>query len=679
MHQFHILGKINITMQHAIIASTPPPPDYPFDPCPDEYSILPFASDFGARRRAFFNFILQNPAPTNPKAPWHEIARLAAGATPHEGILSAGLDYIDARYDSADCSLLAYIRLLNQYRHHLRLSEDLIARAEKTILNFKYWPDEPGRDEMCTWTESHYILFATAGYLAGQLFPEGLFINSGLSGAEMMEKFRRPIQRWMDLRFYTGFSEWLSNVYYDEDLTALLCLVDFCKDEDIQRRAATLIDLLLFEITVNTYKGVFGSSHGRSYEPMLKWASQESITDTQKLLFGHGVFSGSDNMSAASFAVSLRYRLPEVIYTIANDRQRAEMLQRQRVGICIDQAGWWGLEPDNLENGLQLLTLEAYLHPRTARLFVKMLKRFDWWENPYFASFRQRQRMLQFLSLTRLLPMVAHHYRQDVCRNTREEANLYTYRTPDYMLSSAQDYRKGFGGDQQHIWQATLGPDAVCFTTHPARLSGAPPNYWTGSGSLPRVAQIKNVLFAIYHLTRYPALFVPNELEYTHAWVPRDQFQEVVERDGWIFARLAEGYLALLSQNPYRWHDLPGEDRGREVLVEGKDNIWICELGRQQVDGEFSRFIDRILNAEVLFSRLGVHYQSPSQGLLEFGWDGPLCQDGREVPIGNFPRYGSPYTQVEFPSELIPIQLGDQFLELDWTVGRRTASGYIGT
>ena len=27
---------------------------------------------------------------------------------------------------------------------------------------------------------------------------------------------------WLDLRFHTGFSEWLSHVYYDEDLTALL-------------------------------------------------------------------------------------------------------------------------------------------------------------------------------------------------------------------------------------------------------------------------------------------------------------------------------------------------------------------------------------------------------------------------------------------------------------------------
>jgi len=105
--------------------------------------------------------------------------------------------------------------------------------------------------------------------------------------------------------------------------------------KNIQRRAATLVDLLLFEIAVNTFNGVFGSSHGRSYSHA-KMAAQESITDTQKLLFGEACCS-SDNMSAAAFALSLRYRLPDVIHAIANDSQRGELLQRQRVGICIDQ------------------------------------------------------------------------------------------------------------------------------------------------------------------------------------------------------------------------------------------------------------------------------------------------------------------------------------------------------
>ena len=168
-------------MQHVIATQNPAPPDYPFSASPDEFAVETFAADYESRRRAYFEFILKNPAPTNPKAPWYELARLAAGATPHEGILSSALEYIEARNDCADCALHAFLRLLYQYRHNLRLSENLVECAQKTILGFKYWPDEPGEDAMCTWTENHYILFASAGYLAGQLFPEQIFVNSGRS------------------------------------------------------------------------------------------------------------------------------------------------------------------------------------------------------------------------------------------------------------------------------------------------------------------------------------------------------------------------------------------------------------------------------------------------------------------------------------------------------------------
>ena len=161
---------------------------------------------------------------------------------------------------------------------------------------------------------------------------------------------------------------------------------------------------------------------------------------------------------------------------------------------------------------------------------------------------------------------------KDISRNVRDEANIYTYRTPDYMLSTAQDYRPGYGGNQHHIWQATLGPNAVCFTTYPAndRRAGSSPNYWTGSGTLPRVAQVENVVIAVYKVSNSPLLTIPNKLSYTHAWLPRDQFDRVREQDGWVFAQKGSGYLALWSMNPYRWQADPGEDQNREVIAERK-------------------------------------------------------------------------------------------------------------
>jgi hypothetical protein len=72
-----------------------------------------------------------------------------------------------------------------------------------------------------------------------------------------------------------------------------------------------------------------------------------------------------------------------------------------------------------------------------------------------------------------------------------------------------------------------------------------------------------------------------------------------------------------------------------------------------------------------------VRYDSPSQGRLEFGWRGPLRQDGRAVPLHGHPRYDNPYVQAAFPAERVSVRLGDHALELDWPATCRRASAFF--
>jgi hypothetical protein len=665
------MTTVHASPDYRITVVGSPPPGYPSDTAPDVYADRPFAADFEARKAAFLQHCLSNPAPTNTKGAYHELARLEAGGIPHEGVIRATLDFIDQRKDCADFSMHAILRMLLQYGDHPTLSPELLDQARRTVLDFKYWPDEPGIDSLCTWTENHQILFASAAYLAGQEYPDQRFSNSGHTGTEKMELNQPRIMRWLDLRFRTGFSEWLSNVYYDEDLTALLSLVDFADDEEIRQRASMLLDLLLLDVALNSFKGVFGSTHGRSYENSKKWVAQEGLVDTSKLLFGMGQFSDFDNMSAAAFVLSPKYKMPDVIPAIAGSEEHEEMINRQRMGIRLDEAERWGLGFDSFEDGMTYLTLEAYAHPRTIGLVMRMFDAFKWWENSFFSPFKQFKGFLTLLRRTHTLRLIARLFERDLCRNTREEVNTYTFRTPDYMLSSAQEYRPGYGGDQQSIWQATLGPNAVCFTTHPAKRVGPSPNYWTGSGTLPRAAQVKNVVICIYRISRGLALYQPNRLFLTHAWLPRDKFDEVVERSGWIFARLGEGYLALYSKRPYHWQTNPGEDRDREVIAPGRENIWICEMGRKASDGNFKSFIERIANADVSCRGLNVRYNSPSQGMLEFGWKGQLLQNGSPISTQDYPRYENPFIEAPFPARELNVLAGSHALSLDWDSATR--------
>jgi hypothetical protein len=352
----------------------------------------------------------------------------------------------------------------------------------------------------------------------------------------------------------------------------------------------------------------------------------------------------------------------------------------------------WGLRPDNFEDGMHCLTLEAYLHPRTIANTLRMFDICNWWENSFLGDFKPYRGLLRALGKIGGLPLLARCLERDVCRNTREEVNIYTYRTPDYMLSTAQDYSKGYGGDQQSIWQATLGADAVCFTTHPAKIEGVTPNYWAGSGLLPRAAQYKNVAVVVYKIDKIPALYVPVRHFYTHAWLPMDKFDEVVERGGWVFARKGAGYLALRPRNPYLWRGktLQGkpvgknlsasdalmfprpEDEGREILSNGARNIWVCQLGREADDGSFSAFIDKVSAAELVFKGLNVRYRSPGNGLIEFGWQGPLTVDGVRVPLKDYSRYDNPFVQAGFAAEEISVTADERKLVFNWRTGERT-------
>jgi hypothetical protein len=278
------------------------------------------------------------------------------------------------------------------------------------------------------------------------------------------------------------------------------------------------------------------------------------------------------------------------------------------------------------------------------------------------------------------------------------QADVYTYRTPDYMLACVQSYRPGKLGMQQHVWQATLGGDApeekvVVFATHPGteELRGRP-SYWTGNGVLPRTVQHKNVLLSFHWIS-------PSQttLWYTHAHFPWRRFDETAEENGWLFGRKGEGYVALRSLRPSRWLDptssvLPplttgdrsslasqpgratdlgpaGPPEPYDRVAAGHRNVWLCELGRRASHGTFADFVRAVSQARVEGDEWRLAYDSPSLGLVEAGWSEPLRVQGRERAIRDYPRFSNPYAQAEFGATRFEIGCGDLTHTIDGTPG----------
>ena len=243
------------------------------------------------------------------------------------------------------------------------------------------------------------------------------------------------------------------------------------------------------------------------------------------------------------------------------------------------------------------------------------------------------------------------------------EANLVTYKTPDYMLASAQDYRPGEKGGQEHLWQATLGESVAVFTNHPSSSGkeGSPvPNFWLGNGSLPRVAQWKDALIAIYNLPE------DDWMGFTHAYFPAFAFDEYALRENWAFARKDNGYLALTCSQGFQFIR-QGHSAYCELRSSGKQAIWYCQMGRAALDNDFNTFQEMVLASEIIFGDLSVQCKTLRGESLSFGWSNPLLQDGKEELLAGFQHYKNPYSVTDIPCKAMEIRFKDDLLKLDFT------------
>jgi hypothetical protein len=249
------------------------------------------------------------------------------------------------------------------------------------------------------------------------------------------------------------------------------------------------------------------------------------------------------------------------------------------------------------------------------------------------------------------------------------EVNKVTYKTPDYMLCSAQDYRPGEKGSQEHIWQATMGPDAVVFVNHPPCMSkegSHRPNFWSGNAVLPRVAQWKDVLIAIHKLPE------DDWLGFTHAYFPAHAFEDYELREDasghtWAFAQKEDGYLAITAAQGIQFVT-GGKAAHRELRSHGQHNVWLCHMGRAALDGEFTEFQEKILALDVTFEDLAVRCATLRGETLAFGWEGPLLRNGEEEAITGLKHYENPYCVAELPAEQMEIRYGDQAMRLNFAV-----------
>lgn len=621
--------------------------------------------------------------PDLPEAPIEGTADALLAKLEHGGSFDAAVDgpavlgacrYTAGRYDCADFRLQSLLRVL--YLHADDLDAGTRRTAEETLRGFSYWMDQGEPNSMCYWSENHQILFAASEYLAGKLMPEAVFTVDGKTGAEHLAMARARILSWLSLRWRYGFSEWYSNTYYVEDLAPLANLVDFAGadragvpgDREVAVKATIVLDLLLYDLASQSFRGSFVPSMGRAYEKGKKGGDGDSLRSVSEHLWGYDIGPERTGMDL-NFILSRTYRTPEAILAVGRDP--STVVVRASSGLDVRELRGEGLVGQRDEQIMMQWGMEAFTNPPVIANSVRYAHRHGMFANAFLNDLSVVN--VGLLRVTGLLGPVSRLLHPVTDGVAIQRANVCTLRTPHYLLSTAQRHHPGEYGDQQHVWSANLPGRFAVFTTHPAAPLAArgalseSPGYWVGNGRNPDAAQDANVVLAIYAIPAKKGFMERSLVGFTHAYFPTARFDEASIEGRYAFGRSLDAYLALVARAPLAW-----AEGSRDDLVQpGRLAYWICELGSPATDPSFAAFKARIRANPVTFDdRTRTLVWESGGRKLSLAYGGAFTVNGRAVDT-DYPRFDSPWVHAEREPRTVTISAGGAELFLDFDGLRR--------
>ncbi|HCL03336.1 MAG TPA: hypothetical protein DHW61_13180 [Lachnoclostridium phytofermentans] len=204
-----------------------------------------------------------------------------------ERIIEEELQGIALRKDCSDFHLVIVMQIYKKF--HSKLSSECLRKIELTILEFRYWIDEPGDDVMWFFSENHALLFHICQYFAGQFFKDSLFESSSLTGRELSLKAEGLLDEWFSYFLSDYITEWNSNAYIPVDVLGLCSLYNLAEDGcKYKAFAKEGLNRLFYDMAVNSHDGAIMTTFGRSYEKELKGNYTAGTTSLLYIAYNHG-------------------------------------------------------------------------------------------------------------------------------------------------------------------------------------------------------------------------------------------------------------------------------------------------------------------------------------------------------------------------------------------------------
>lgn len=245
------------------------------------------------------------------------LARFALNDT----TLVTAADLASARHrvvTRGDCADFEVIALLFAW-HWIpaeQWAEGLRDAVRDELVSMKYWITQPGLDAMCYFTENHQFVWHVAETLVGETFADAVFSVDGRTGREHADEGRSRAAAWIARKLEGGFSEFDSNAYLAIDSYALVALIELAEDERLSLPAKTLLDKTLVSLASNSWRGVHGAAHGRSYVHTLRSSRYEETSPLLRLIGGVGTLNDAV-LPVTALALAQKYEIPAVVRELA--------------------------------------------------------------------------------------------------------------------------------------------------------------------------------------------------------------------------------------------------------------------------------------------------------------------------------------------------------------------------
>lgn len=230
--------------------------------------------------------------------------------------LKPALSMISSRADCADFEAVGLVHILNKFPE-AQWEKGLKQEVSRTLLDFKYWIEQPGLDAMCYFTENHQFVWHTAEHLIGSYFAQEKFTNAKMTGTEHSEHGRVMALEWLKRKLEGGFSEYDSNAYLAIDTLALVSLIEYSPDREIRQYSEALLDKLMLSLASNSWRGIHGAAHGRSYTTTLRSSRFEETAPIMWALWGMGALNLAV-LPVTTLITSKKYSLPPLIVKVAH-------------------------------------------------------------------------------------------------------------------------------------------------------------------------------------------------------------------------------------------------------------------------------------------------------------------------------------------------------------------------